>query len=178
MAEVRGKFINLAGGLMSLYPEYLAVADRSLFLRIGKHWNELEPEGWYDTSLFELLMQAYAKASPTGEKALITLGRKVYPTIKKTVGLPDRLKTPLDFIKYEAEGFLANHRGPGVRPRRFIKVVDREVIVEAPAPGYSEKLYLGVFQGLLEMCGVKTGCVVQTKSREQGDSTAEFRITW
>lgn len=81
----------------------------------------------------------------------------VYPTIKRTAGLPPSLKTPLDFLKFEAEGLLANHRGADVRPRKFMKAVDREVVVDAPAPDERSKLYEGVFLGILEITGVKTG---------------------
>ncbi len=92
--------------------------------------------------------------------------------------MPPNLKTPLDFIKFEAEGFLANHRGSDVRPRKITKAQDKDVIIEAPAPGYHSKLFVGVYLGILEMCGIKTGKVDQTKSQEKGDSTSEFHITW
>lgn len=178
MAQVKGKFITLAGTLMSLYSAQRTEADKILFSKTGKHWNELDPEGWYDTRFFHLFMETYAKASPTGYRAIITLGKNVYPTIKKTAGLPPHLKTPLDFIKFEAEGFMANHSGADVKPRKFLKAEDREVIVQAPAPGYNPVLYEGVFLGILEMCGVTTGKVVQTKSQDKGDGTSEFHITW
>ena len=55
---------------------------------------------------------------------------------------------------------------------------DGHVIVQAPAPGYNSKLYEGVYLGILEMCGVKTGKVIQTQSQENGDPTSEFDITW
>jgi hypothetical protein len=77
----------------------------------------------------------------------------------------------LDFIKFEAEGFLSNHQGKDVIPRKFIKAEEGEVVVKAPAPGYNEKLYEGVFLGILKMCGVENGKVVNV-----GDST--FHITW
>jgi hypothetical protein len=146
--------------------------------KTGKTFAELDPEGWYDTSLFNLFMETYARYSVSGERAIVTLGRNVYPTIKKSAGLPPHLKTPLDFIKFEAEGFLANHRGSDVQPRKFISTKDGDVLVQAPAPGYNPKLYEGVFLGILEMSGVKTGKVVQTKARANGDATDEFHITW
>ncbi|MBL7990597.1 MAG: hypothetical protein JNN25_04090 [Candidatus Kapabacteria bacterium] len=123
MAEVKGKFIMLAGSLMTLYKDGLAEANKGLVAKTGKTFSELEPEGWYDTSLFNLFMETYARYSVSGDRAIVTLGRNVYPTIKKSAGLPPHLKTPLDFIKFEAEGFLANHRGSDVQheslsPRR------------------------------------------------------------
>lgn len=177
MAQVKGKFITLTGALMSTYPEELAIADQALFKKIQKHWNELDPEGWYETSLFQLFMETYMKASPLKENALVNLGKKVYPTIKKTVGLP-HLPNPQDFLKYEAEGFLDNHRGSDIRPRRILHCNHGSFLVEAPAPGYHSKLYEGVFLGILEMCGITTGKVVQTKCQEKGDVTSEFHITW
>jgi hypothetical protein len=178
MAEVKGKFITLTGALMSVYKDALEEADKNLFAAIKKHWNELDLEGWYDTKLFNTFMLAYANASPTKENAIVTLGRNVYPTIKRTSKLPDNLKSPLDFIKFEPEGFLANHRGADVRPRKIISVKEGDVVMEATAPGYQSKLNVGVYLGILEMCGVKTGQVEQTKFQEKGDKTSEFHITW
>ena len=178
MAKIKGKFITLTGSLMSLYPDSRDVADKQLFAKTGKHWNELDPEGWYDTSLMDQFMKTYAKASPTGERAIVNLGRQVYPTIKKSSGLPPNLKTPLEFLKFEADGFMANHNGTDVKPRKFIAAQERNVVVQAPAPGYDSKLFEGVYLGILEMCGVPSGKVEQTKSQEKGDPTSEFKITW
>ena len=178
MAKVKGKFITLAGSLMSLYKKERDIADRVLYDKAKKHWNELDPEGLYETSLFNLFMESYAKASITGVRAIVTLGKNVYPTIKRSVGLPPELETPLDFIKFEAEGFLEIHSGDDIIPRTFLLEEDGHVIVQAPAPGYNSKLYEGVYLGILEMCGVKTGKVIQTQSQENGDPTSEFDITW
>jgi hypothetical protein len=103
---------------------------------------------------------------------------KIYPSIKTAGGLPPALNRPLDLIKFEAEGFLAHHRGADVKPRKFIKAVEHDVVVEAPAPGYNSRLYEGVFLGILEMCGVMTGKVEQTRCQEKGDNTSEFHIMW
>ncbi len=51
MAQVKGKFITLTGFLMALYQKPREDADQILYQQVGKHWNELEPEGWYDTKL-------------------------------------------------------------------------------------------------------------------------------
>jgi len=178
LAEVKGRFITLTGTLMSPWRRQLDQADTLLMAKCGKRWNELDPEGWYDTSSCGVFMDAYAKASVAGDRALVTLGRNIYPAIKQAGGLPKTLQTPLDCIRYEAEGFLANHRGAGVTPRKFIKAVDHDVVVEAPAPGYSSRFYEGVFLGILELCGATTGRVEQTKSQEKGDPTSEFHIMW
>lgn len=171
MAEVKGKFISLSVNLMSLYPEAQKQANEYLKEKTGKDAKGLDLEGWYDTKDYDYLMNLYASVSRTGIKALVTLGKNVYPTIKRTVGLPEHLKTPLDFIKFEADGFLMNHRGLDVLPRKFIKVAEGEVIMKAVAPGYNEKLYEGVFLGILEMIGIKTG-----KVENLGDSV--LKITW
>jgi hypothetical protein len=171
MAEVKGKFISLGIQLMAVYPDAHKLVNAIVKSKTGKDGNALDPDGWYDASLFDEVMTRYAQASSTKEMALVTLGRKIYPTIKKTVGLPPGLSAPLDFIKFEAEGFLANHRGPDVVPRKFIKANDHEVIVDAPAPGYNARLYEGVYLGILEMIGINTGKVERT-------SNTVFRITW
>ncbi|WP_371805366.1 hypothetical protein [Candidatus Lokiarchaeum ossiferum] len=178
MAKVKGKFISLAVSLMGAYKEAQAKADEYIFKQTNLHYNKLDQEGWYDTKIFAHAMDAYAKASPTGDRAYVTLGQKVYPTIKKTSGLPPTLKTPLDYILFEAEGFKANHKGNGLKPRKFIKKDEGDVIVEAEAPDYSCKLYKGVFLGILEMAGINTGKVEQTKCTTKGDATCEFHITW
>jgi hypothetical protein len=178
LAEVKGRFITLTGTLMSLFPRKLDQADTLLMAKCGKHWNELDPEGWYDTSSWDAFMDAYAKASVAGERALVALGRNIYPAIKQAGGLPRQLQAPLDCIRYEAEDFLASHRGTDVKPRKFIKAVEHDVVVEAPAPGYNSRLYEGVFLGILELCGATTGKVEQTKRQEKGDPTSEFHIVW
>lgn len=178
MAELRGKWITLAGSFMTLYKDQQKKADEYLFSQTGKHWNEVDQEGWYDTKIFGRFLDCYAEGSITGEKALVTLGRQIYPTIKKTVGLPPQLKTAFDLMKFEAEGFLQNHRGFDVKPRKFVKVEDRDIVVQAPAPGYNAKLYEGVYLGILELCGVKSGKVVMSQSMKSGDTTDEFHITW
>jgi hypothetical protein len=171
MAKVKGKFITLACSLMAAYHDAQTEANEYLKKMTGKGWTELEQEGWYDTKIFNEVMELYAKSSLSGSNAIVTLGRKVYPTIKKTAGIPEHIKTPLDFIKFEAEGFLLNHDGDDVIPRKILKAFDKEVVVQAPAPGYNEKLYEGVFLGILEMCKISTGQVENI-----GKST--FKITW
>ncbi len=172
MAKNKGKIVSLAYGLMSAYPEAQAAADALVRQETGKSASELDPEGWYDTKIFHEMMEIYGKHSLSGRRtAYLTLGKKVYPTLKKTAGIPDRVKTPLDFIKYEAEGFLANHQGNDVVPRKFLKLTEGDVEVYAPAPGYDELHFEGVYLGILEMCGVKNGKVVN-----KGGSV--FQITW
>jgi hypothetical protein len=174
MAQVKGKFITLAGSLMTLYPEALKFCDNILVSKTGKHWNELDQEGWYDTTVFDGFMKNYAKASPSGENAIVNLGKQVYPTIKKSGGIPGEMKTPLDLIIFEAEGFKLNHQGADVKPRYFSKKENKHIIVQAPAPGYSQKLYEGVYLGILQMYGINTGKVVMTK----GAPVFEYEITW
>jgi len=174
MAEVKGKFISLAGYLMSAYEEAFNPANERLFKATGKYHKDLEPEGWYDTAIFNDFMLAYASASSTHEQAIVTLGKNVYSTIKKTTGLPPNIKMPLDLLLYEGEGFLLNHRGADVVPRIFKTKTDGHVVVRAPAPGYSQKLYEGVYLGILEMFGVKSGKVTMTK----GSPDFEYDITW
>ena len=98
MAEIRGKFITLTASLMEVYQEARQEADQRLLAATGKHWNELDPEGWYDIEHYNDFISTYVKASPSREKAMITLGRNIYPTIKQTVGFPPGLTTPIDFI--------------------------------------------------------------------------------
>jgi hypothetical protein len=177
MSEVRGKYITLAGSLMSLYPKQRTEADTMLFAQTGKHFNELEPEGWYDTKWVKLFLDKYAEASLSGDNALKTFGRRIYPTIK--AGLPSHLKTTLDFLKFETEGYMHAHRGPDVKPRTIIKANEGEFIVQAIVPQWhNSKMYEGVFLGILEMCGNKDGKVTRKPVPEKGDNIVEFHISW
>ena len=119
-------------------------------------------------------MDKYPEASVTKEQAIVTLGRGVYPLIKKTAGIPDDVLTPRDLIEYEMKGFLENHRGRDVKPRKLIKSENGHIIIQAPAPDYSQKLYEGVYLGILEMFGIKDGKVIMTK----GVPYFEYEIIW
>ena len=50
--------------------------------------------------------------------------------------------------------------------------------MEAPAPGYDCRLYEGVYLGILEMIGIRSGKVTQEKCQRKGDHTCEFHIKW
>ncbi|NJO91184.1 MAG: hypothetical protein HC831_21130 [Chloroflexia bacterium] len=177
MSEVRGRYITSAGFLMSLYPKQRVEADRLLYAQTGKHFYELEPEGWYDTKWIKLFLDKYVEASPSGDNALITFGRKIYPAIKSK--LPEHLKTPLDYLRFETEGYVQAHKGPDVRPRKILIALDGEFIVQALVPQWhNSKMYEGVFLGILEMCGVKTGKVTKETILESKESIVEFHVTW
>jgi hypothetical protein len=177
MAKVKGKFITFIGRLMTLYKEQKKKADEAIYAKTGKHFEELEPEEYYSSELIDFALNAYANASPTGRNAIVTMGRNVYPLVNRTVGLPpDKIKTPLDAILFETENFLVDHKDDGgvpVIPRKILTAEDRHVVIEAPAPGYDPLLYKGVYLGILEMLGIKTGRVEMIDQNK-----AIFDITW
>jgi hypothetical protein len=176
MAKVKRKFITLSCSLLETKPKAKEEALKKVKSMTGKEFNELDGEGWYDTSVMQAVFQAIEENSSSllAKAAIKLIGQKVYPTIEKTAGLPNHLKTPLDFIKFEAEGFLMNHQGTDVQPRKFLKTEDKDIVVIANSPGYSPILIEGVFLGILEMCGIKTGNV-QLKE-ENGNSV--YYIKW
>ena len=177
MADVQGRFITLVSILMSPYPAARDKADAVLFKHTKKHWKDVNPDEWIPTTLYNLFMQEYAEASPQKEQAIVTLGRQIYPTIKKSPGLPN-FASPLEAILFENDGYLGAHRGPEIRPRNWLLKEPGHVIVDAPAPGYNPILYVGVFQGILEMMGEKKGKVVMLKNQLKGAATSEFDISW
>jgi hypothetical protein len=171
-AEVKGKFFQLAAHLMaSVSDEHLQIANKALIDTLGLACNELDPEEYYPTTLFGLFVNTYARAVGDADEAIIKLGKLIYPTIKHTAGLPEFLKTPKEFIKFEAAGYLLNHQGTDIIPRKIISESDNSVTMYAPAVGYSEKLYEGVWLGMLEMIDVNTG-----KVEKVGDHT--YTISW
>jgi hypothetical protein len=146
----------------------------------GKDPYDLDPEGWYDTKVWGATFDAIEANAPgiEGWAAIKVIGQLVYPTIRTTVGLPAHLVTPLDFVKFEAEGFLQNHRGFDVIPRKILKAEEGEIIMDAPSPGYNCTIIEGVFEGILNMCGVRNKLVKQTQCVKRGDPTCVFSITW
>jgi len=171
-AEVKGKFFQLAAQLMtSVSEKHLKLANKALVDILGLAWNELDPEEYYPTTLFGLFVDTYAQAVGNADDAIIRLGKRVYPTIKCTVGLPDCLKTPKEFIKFEAAGYLLNHQGTDIISRKIIEETDNSITMYAPSVGYNEKLYEGVWLGILEMINVNTGRVEKV-----GEHT--YRISW
>ncbi len=178
MAEIRGNIIALTGSLMSLYPEVQQKADDILFKESGKHWKELTIDDWLDTRMWDVFMKAYAEGSFSGEKALVTLGRRIYPTIKKANQIPPEINTPLKMLKFEGDGFLIYHRGSDIKPRTFLRLEEGDVLVDAPSPGYNCKVIEGVFMGIVEMFGIANVKVNQTKCVKNGGNTCEYHITW
>ncbi len=180
MAEVKGKFITLACDLIKTKPEARQAAIEAVMRLTGKDPYELDPEGWYDTKVFDAVFTAIEANAPgiMGWASIKVIGQLVYPTIKTTVGLPPHLKTPLDFVKFEAEGFLQNHRGIDVIARRFIKAEDKDIVVAAPSPGYNCALIDGVYEGILHLCGIGDGSVRQIQCVKKGDPTCIYQIKW
>jgi hypothetical protein len=171
MAEIKGKFITLTVILMQNKPEVQAKADEFLVNETGLSHLELDPEDYYDVKLWDNTMTLYKSVFANPKQAMIDLGKRVYPTIKRTAGLPDTLKTPLDYVRFEADGYSANHKGDDVKPRKIISEKENEIVMYAPAPGYDETLYIGVWLGILELSGITTG-----KVEELGDHT--YKICW
>ena len=169
MAEVRGKFIKITGFLMK--PNEVIKADDYLVSVIGVPHSEVKDEGWYDTEIFNRFKEICAEESLLGEKIYFFIGTQVYPTIKRTAGFPPELKTPSDFIKFEAAGYLFSHRGESIVPRTFIHEKEGNILMKASTPGYKPDFMRGVFAGILKMCGVKSGEV-----EYMGDD--QFHITW
>jgi hypothetical protein len=178
MAQIRGMMITQVCLLMTLYEEGQKKAADYVLQKTGKHYEDLDPNEFYDVEILNEALKIYSEYSPTRDRVYITHGTKVYPLLKQHVGFPPHLKTPLDFILFEAESFIQNHRGSDVIPRNFLKTDDRHIIVDAPSPGYNCKIIEGVFLGILKMLGEENGKVIQTKCIQRGDSTCIYDITW
>jgi len=180
MADIRGKYITLACSLLQTKPQAKDAALKAVKNLTGKDYKDLEPEGWYSTKVMEAVFQAIRDNSPSilAKAAIKLIGQRVYPTMEQTVGLPKTLQTPLDFIKFEAQGFKNDHRGGDVKPRKIIEAKEGKVLMEALSPGYDCTLIEGVYLGILDMCGVGSKEVVQTKCIKKGDSVCEYMIRW
>lgn len=180
MAESKGKFIIMACSLLELNPEAQKEALQNIKRLTGKEYDQLDPEGWYDTSVIGSIFQIAEKYYGTimAWATIKTMGRRVFPTIAKTVGFPKELRTPLDWIKWEGHTFLDDHRGRDVVPRKFLITDPGHVVVEAISPGYTCILIEGVYEGILQMCNIRSYNVKQTRCVKKGDPVCEYDITW
>lgn len=169
MAQVKGKFIKLAGFLM--LPKEVEKANEYLETTVGTPYSKLDDEAWFDTDIFNRFKDICAEESSLGNRLYYFLGTRVYPTIKRSAGLPPELVTPLDFIKFEAQGYLLNHAGDDIVPRRIIHAEEGDVMIEASTPGYKPDFMRGVFAGILKMCDIKSGNVEYLENDK-------FHITW
>jgi len=170
MPQLRGKFITLVGILASDSDEIVQNIDQYLLQTCLLNHLELDPEEFYDVSVFNGVINIYTQMYPDPLEKIIYLGRRLYPTIKRTVGLPPHLNTPKDYVLFETEGFKMIH-SDDVEARKIIEETDRSVTLYAPAPGYPESIFIGVWLGILEMIGVENGEV-----EPLGESI--YRISW
>ncbi len=180
MAEVKGKFITLACDLIKSKPEARQAAIDAVRKLAGKDPYELDPEGWYDTKVFDAVFTAIESNTTgiMGWASIKVIGQARLPDDKGDRRPSSAAEMPLDFVKFEAEGFLQNHRGSDVIPRKFIKTEDKNIVVDAPSPGYNCTLIEGVFEGILHICGIADGAVRQIQCVKRGDPTCVYHITW
>ena len=180
MANIKGKFITMSCALLEWKPEAHDTAIKKIRQMTGKEWNQLDPEGWYDTAVLQAVFQAVIDhdGPMLGAASIKVMGRRVYPTIEKTVGLPKDLKTPLDWVKWEGNSFMLDHQGKDVVPRKFLNTELGHVIVEALSPGYDCTLIEGVYAGILDICKIKNYKITQTRCVKKGDPVCEYDISW
>lgn len=180
MAKSKGKFIMMAYGLLELNPEAKREALESIQRLTGQDVSQLSPEGWYDTNVIGSIFQIAEKhyGSIMAWSTIKVMGRRVFPTIAKTIGFPSHLKTPLDWLKWEGHTFLNDHQGRDVVPRNFLITEPGHIVVEALSPGYSCVFVEGVYEGILDMCHIKQYKVRQTRCVKKGDPVCEYDITW
>ena len=180
MAQLKGKFVQLACNFLSSSPQTQQAAMRAVQSAAGMPYDELDPEEFYDTFIIDSVFKAIddSESEMMARVRKKVIGQEVYSTIKYTVGIPEHIKTPLDHVKFEAEGFLLNHKGADVRPRRILSAEEGHVSIEAPAPGYDCTWIEGVFEGILRMTGHPGNVVKQSKCMKNGDNTCVYEIKW
>jgi hypothetical protein len=180
MAKSKGKFITMAFELLELRPEAKREASERIRQLTGEDVSQLAPEGWYDTSVIDSIFKITEKHYGTlmAWSTIKVMGRRVFPTIAKTVGFPEHLQTPLDWLKWEGQTFLNDHQGIDVVPRKFLTTDPGHIVVEALSPGYTCILVEGVYEGILDMCGIRQHKVRQTRCVKKGDPVCEYDITW
>lgn len=177
MDELRGKFISVVCKLLETKPEVKAAVLDYVLKQTGKPCDQIDSEGWYPVEVFAGACRVVEeKTTPIlARAALKAMGTKIYPAIKATVGLPPHLKTPSDFLRFEAEGYLVSYRGPSVHPREVIKDEPNAYSLQADMPqGVPIPLMEGVFLGILQIAGVYNGSV----RVEEKNGHVYYHITW
>ena len=177
MAQIKGKIISLVCDAMALYKDQKCVAEGQLKKLCGVICAQVKPEGWYETKTFDIFLNKYAEGfigDANADYAIVLIGKKVYPLLKRYSEIPLEINSVLDLLKFEGKGFLLNHQGSGIKPRKYLKAVEGCVIVQAPAPDYTQKFYEGVYLGILNMYHKNSGKVEMTK----GAPRFEYKITW
>jgi len=175
--EIRGRFVTLACALLETKPAARDAAMKFVLDTTGLNFDKLEPAGWYPVALFSGIFDIITRqTSPILAKAsLKTIGSKVYPTIKAHGGIPSDINTPSALLAFEAKGFLDSFHGVGVVPRKIIKDTPKEFVVQADMPsGIPKELMEGVYQGILQMCGVSIGKV----SVNESTGHCVYRVSW
>ena len=157
-------------------------ADAWLISKVGKSFRDLAPDGWYDLEIFIKFLETYASASPTGELAYVTTGKRVFLTAKLAGMLPPDLSKPIDYLKFEFDLYFKSLKGPNIYPRKLLAATDGDVRIEVKNPPYRafDILMEGVFCGAVTMAGISALSVnvEQTKCALYGDAVCEYRITW
>jgi hypothetical protein len=183
MIEVRGKFLLLAGGMMTRYPGAKEKALRVLMEKTGQQLEDVDPDGWYDSELYQAFLDAYCDdpeiKEAYGDDALVSFAKAVFPTLDLLEQVPAEAKeTPLDLIRHSTQSFADDHRGEGIRPIEVIKAEEGDVLLDIPYCGYDCTYGEGVYLGILEMLDIENGEVEQTKCYKKGDPSCMFHITW
>jgi hypothetical protein len=180
MADIRGKFVDMATKFISSQPDIQEKAKQEVKRLTGKLPSELEPDGWYDASVLNSVFQTIRKNTDdfTANTMIQVAGMEIFYVIKESGDVPPELKSSLDWIRFEADAFVTHHRGSDAVPRKFIKAESGHIVVEAFSPGYDCTFIEGCFMGILRMNGDYNGTVKQTRCVKNGDSTCEFDIRW
>ena len=121
MAMVKGKYITMACSLLELNPKARLEVAQGIKEKTGMEWKDLPPEDWFEAHVQGYVLEVVEKHnSPVMATSIIkAMGRRIFPTISKTTGFPEDLKTPLDFLKWEGESFIRDHKGSDVIPRKL-----------------------------------------------------------
>jgi hypothetical protein len=171
MVEIKGKYITLAGMLISDNHDLLNKANDYLQTQTGYlHW-ELPSEEFFDIVHLNEFLKLYSSVYTNPGEALKYFGKRIIPTIKRTTGIPSDIKSVLDYLNFEASDFINNYRGEDVIPRRITTQHEGEFTVYSPSPGYEPVITTGIYLGIFEMTNIKTARI-----KELGGYT--YRIKW
>ncbi len=169
MIEIKGALITLSAMLLATKPDKLKEADEYLESEIGLTHEEMDPNEYYDLKLLEKVFSFYDNLFDKDINTnLKYCGSRGVHTIQRTMGLPENLKTPVDYLRFEAEvSYLGNVKG--VEPREFVEITENHCVIRTKliTPKY---LQFGVWTGFLEIAGVTANI--------QELETDVYKISW
>jgi len=171
MAEIKGKFIALAGILLSDKPELLEKANEQLVKKYGYTHQFIAYEDYYDSQIFSEFLVAYSTSQEQPEDALTYFGRRAIALLQRSSSFPGSISSVDELLKIQTEILEQNHHYEQLTWPSIVTSSAHSITIFAPAPEYDSRIFPGMWLELLEK-SLKTTINI----KELGGNA--YRLTW